>query len=229
MLGAFIILGLQPGPEFLVKHMDLAFGLAVILALRQYRIELPDVPAVAVPDPHHPRARARLLAPILLVLIMIGAYSGENNLIDVLFVFIFGALGIAMVRLGYNRPALLLGFVLGETIERYYQVSMHAYGPLFFLRPISITIVVLALIAILVAEPQAHRADVEERMRRGEFDAFRRCCSLATAVLLLLGGFYYHYPFTAFVFPLGAGSGPVRSGALRNFPRAHRPLADRAG
>jgi TctA family transporter len=148
MLGAFVILGLQPGPEFLVKHMDLAFGLAVILAfgnigssvlmflLSRYLIYITLVPGKA-------------LAPILLVLIVIGAYSGENNFIDVIFVFIFGALGIAMVRLGYNRPALLLGFVLGETIERYYQVSLNAYGPFFFMRPISLTIIALALLALI--------------------------------------------------------------------------------
>lgn len=98
---------------------------------------------------HITRVPGRLLAPILLVLIMVGAFSTENNMIDVLFVFIFGALGIAMVRLGYNRPALLLGFVLGGTIERYYQISLHAYGPYFFLRPISLTIIALALIALI--------------------------------------------------------------------------------
>ena len=148
LLGAFIILGLQPGPEFLVKHMDLAFALAVILAfgnigssilmflLSRFLIYITLVPG-------------RALAPILLILIMIGAYSGENNFIDVIFVFIFGALGVAMVRLGYNRPALLLGFVLGGTIERYYQISMNSYGWTFFMRPISITIIVLALIALL--------------------------------------------------------------------------------
>lgn len=148
MLGAFIILGLQPGPEFLVKHMDLAFGLAVVLAFGNIgsSILMFLLSKLLI---HITRVPGRVLAPILLVLIMLGTYSTENNFIDVLFVFAFGALGIAMVRLGYNRPALLLGFVLGETIERYYQVSMNAYGALFFLRPISITIIVLALIALL--------------------------------------------------------------------------------
>ena len=147
MLGAFIVLGLQPGPEFLVKHMDLAFALAMILAvgnvgssvmmflLSKFLIYITRVPG-------------QVLAPILMVLIMIGTYSAENNPIDVLFVFIFGALGVSMYRLGYNRPALLLGFVLGELIERYYQVSMSAYGGLFFLRPISIAIVALALLCL---------------------------------------------------------------------------------
>ena len=148
LLGAFIILGLQPGPEFLVKHMDLAFGAAMILAfgnvassflmflLSKLLIFITRVPGHA-------------LAPILLVLVMIGSYSAENSAIDVLFVFIFGGLGVVMERYGYNRPALLLGFVLGETIERYYQVSMNAYGTYFFMRPISIGIIVATVLCIL--------------------------------------------------------------------------------
>jgi TctA family transporter len=54
-----------------------------------------------------------------------------------------------MERFGYNRPALLLGFVLGETIERNFEVSLKAYGPWFFLRPISIAIIVLMLVCML--------------------------------------------------------------------------------
>ncbi len=87
-------------------------------------------------------------AKFLLVLVMIGSYSSENNPMDVLFVFVFGALGVAMERYGYNRPALLLGFVLGETIERYYQVSMNAYGPTFFMRPISLAIIAVTLACV---------------------------------------------------------------------------------
>lgn len=148
LLGAFIILGLQPGPEFLVKHLDLAFAAAMILAfgnvassflmflLSKLLIYITRVPGHA-------------LAPMLLVLVMIGSYSAENSPMDVLFVFVFGGLGVVMERYGYNRPALLLGFVLGETIERYYQVSISAYGAYFFMRPISMTIIVATLLCIL--------------------------------------------------------------------------------
>jgi putative tricarboxylic transport membrane protein len=148
LLGAFIVFGLQPGPEFLVKHMDIAFELVLVLAvanlgasallflLSRFLIYITVVPG-------------RVLAPILLVLIMIGTFAADRNPIDVLFVFIFGALGVTMQRYGYNRPALLLGFVLGELIERYYQVSMSAYGATFFLRPISLIIIALALICLL--------------------------------------------------------------------------------
>jgi putative tricarboxylic transport membrane protein len=148
MLGAFIVLGLVPGPEFLAKHLDLALALALVLAfgnvgssVLMFLLSKTLIYVTRVPG--------RVLAPILLVLVCLGTYAAENNPIDVLFVFIFGVLGVTMVRLGYNRPALLLGFVLGETIERYYQVSMNAYGATFFMRPISIAIIVLALSCLL--------------------------------------------------------------------------------
>lgn len=148
LLGAFIVLGLQPGPEFLVKHLDLAIAMAMILAFGNVGSSVLMF-LVSKSLIYVTRVPGRVLAPILLVLVMVGAYAAENSPFDVMFVFVFGMLGVAMERLGYNRPALLLGFVLGETIERYFQVSMNAYGPLFFLRPISIGIIVAALACML--------------------------------------------------------------------------------
>ena len=149
LLGAFVILGLQPGPEFLVKHMDLALALALVLAFGNVASSVLMF-VLSKPLMHITRVPGRALAPMLLVLVMIGAYSAENNMIDVLFVFVFGALGVAMDRFGYNKPALVLGFVLGEMIERYYQVSTNAYGAAFVLhRPISLLIIALTLFAIL--------------------------------------------------------------------------------
>jgi TctA family transporter len=148
LLGAFLILGLQPGPEFLVKHMDLALALGYICALANFAASalmfLLSRFLVYVT-----RIPGRVLAPILLAFVVIGAYSAQNSETDVLYVFVFGLLGVAMERLGYSRPALLLGFVLGETIERHFQVSLKAYGWLFFMRPISIAIIVIALACLL--------------------------------------------------------------------------------
>ena len=148
LLGAFVILGLQPGPEFLVKHLDLCLAAAMVLAFGNVASSLLMF-VLSKPLMHMTRVPGRMLAPMLLVLVAIGAYSAENNPLDVLFVFVFGALGVAMARYGYNRPALLLGFVLGETIERYYQVSVNAYGAAFLLRPIALTLVAITLLAIV--------------------------------------------------------------------------------
>ena len=148
LLGAFLILGLQPGPEFLAKHLDLALAMAIICALANVAssalVFLLSKPLVYVT-----RVPGTVLAPILLVLILLGAYSSENNVHDALFVLLFGVLGVVMQRLGYNRPALLLGFVLGQLLERNFQVSIRAYGLAFFTRPISIAIIATALLCLL--------------------------------------------------------------------------------
>jgi len=52
-----------------------------------------------------------------------------------------------MERLHYSRAALLLGFVLGDLIERYFLVSLKAHGPFFFMRPIALAIIALVLLA----------------------------------------------------------------------------------
>ena len=148
LLGAFILLGLQPGPEFLAKHLDLALALAMILAFGNVGSSILML-AVSKSLIYVTRVPGHVLAPILLVLVCIGTYASRNDPNDVLFVFIFGVLGVVMERLDYNRPALLLGFVLGQTIERYLQISLNAYGDLFFLRPISLTIIALAIACIL--------------------------------------------------------------------------------
>jgi TctA family transporter len=147
LLGAFIIMGLQPGPEFLAKHLDLALALAMILAFGNVGSSILMF-ALSKSLIYVTRVPGHVLAPILLVLVCIGTYSAQNNPNDVMFVFIFGVLGVTMERLDYNRPALLLGFVLGETIERYLQISLNAYGDLFFLRPISLAIIALVLACI---------------------------------------------------------------------------------
>jgi TctA family transporter len=148
LLGAFLIFGLQPGPEFLAKHMDLALALAMICALGNVGSSALMF-VMSKPLMYVTRIPGRILAPILLVLVVVGTYASDNSIGDVVFVFIFGALGVAMEQLRYDRPALLLGFVLGEAIERNFEVSYKAYGPLFFMRPISLTIIALGVLCLL--------------------------------------------------------------------------------
>jgi len=49
---------------------------------------------------------------------------------------------------GYSRPALLLGFVLGGLFENYSLLSIKIYGPLFFARPIPLTLLVIMLVLL---------------------------------------------------------------------------------
>ncbi|MYZ50311.1 tripartite tricarboxylate transporter permease [Propylenella binzhouense] len=144
LLGGFLILGLQPGPEFLKNHMDIALGLAAVVAVANVLATLMML-ALAKQFGAITSIKGSLLGPILLVLVVLGALSTSNDVRDVFFTFVFGFLGYFMVLLGYSRAALLLGFVLGNAAETYLHISLNAFGPLFWTRPIS-----LLLIAILI-------------------------------------------------------------------------------
>ncbi len=142
LLGGFLILGLDPGPDFLDTHMALAAGLALVLALANV-LAVVLMLALVRQIARITFIRGTVLAPLLLVLVVLGTYSAGNNPMDVLFVFAFGALGWFLKELDYSRPALLLGFILGPLIETYLHISLQAYGPWFFLRPIALTITLL--------------------------------------------------------------------------------------
>lgn len=154
LLGGFLILGLEPGPTFLAAHLDVALGLALAVAAANVLgaglmlAAAPKLAAVARLDGH-------LLGPTLLGVVLVGAYASANTAADVVAVGAFGALGLAMRALGFSRPALMLGFVLGAPIETYLHISLSVYGPGFLLRPGSLAI--LAVVAAAVALPWVYR------------------------------------------------------------------------
>jgi TctA family transporter len=68
-----------------------------------------------------------------------------------------------MIRFRFNRPALLLGFVLGGLFEKYFLLAYKIGGPLFFLRPISIGIIILIIAGFLYGP-------IKRRVQRGRRD-----------------------------------------------------------
>lgn len=148
LLGAFLVLGLQPGPNFLREHLDIAVGLVIILA----GVNIVGALAMLAVTPLLARVvfvPPRLLVPFLLVLVVLGAYSTANDMQDVALTFALGAVGLACVRFGFNRAALLLGFVLGPAVERYLEIALNIHGPAFLLRPICLVLIALTVLALL--------------------------------------------------------------------------------
>ena len=149
LLSGFLILGLQPGPEFLKDHLDIAFGLVFVLVVANL-LAAAVMLAVTSHAAQITRISGWVMGPLLLALVILGAYSTRNNGIDVAFVFAFGALGYFMKAYDYSRAALMLGFVLGGPIETYFHISMQAYGPLFFTRPLCLLLIVMIVAGIAV-------------------------------------------------------------------------------
>ena len=145
-MGALMILGIPPGPEMITKHLDLVWtviftliignALGGIIALFFAR----DLARVTF-------LREVVLSPLILLLVVLGAYGAANSMLDVLICFGIGILSYLLKAFDYSRVTLVLGFILGDYIERYFLISLSTLGPGFlFDSPIAI---VLALITIL--------------------------------------------------------------------------------
>lgn len=142
LLGVFLIHGLQPGPDMLTKHLDLTYSMVWSVALANI---LGAGICFAFSNQFAKIAvmRGPVILPLIIAVLMIGAFQGSRNWGDLMALILFGVLGWAMKRLDWPRPPLILGFVLGETVERYLFISHSRYGWDWLGHPI-----VLALFAL---------------------------------------------------------------------------------
>lgn len=151
MLGAFLLAGLQPGPLFLKEHLDIAFGLTSTLIFAN----VIGAVALLLISPFLSKitfVRGSLIGPLVLGFVALGAYCARGNPLDLVYLVMFGALGIAMKTFHYNRPALFLAVVLGTLFEKYFFLTMRTYGPSFLGRPITV-LLMLMTVGVLFFEP----------------------------------------------------------------------------
>jgi putative tricarboxylic transport membrane protein len=151
LLGAIYLVGLVPGPEMITRHLDLSLTLLLVVAVS-------NIVAVAICLPLAPYLAkmayipSRILVPLVLAIALAGVFACRELFNDLIICLIFCALGLVMKRFGYNRPALFLGYVLGRPFEEYFFIALQTEGPLFFLRPISLTLI-LMIIALFAVRP----------------------------------------------------------------------------
>jgi putative tricarboxylic transport membrane protein len=93
-----------------------------------------------------------LLFPLILLFCIIGAYAINNTLFDVGLMMVFGVLGYLMNKFGYEPAPLVLAFVLGPIFEKSMRQSLKISGgsfSIFFTRPVSLALLVLAALVLL--------------------------------------------------------------------------------
>lgn len=145
MIGAFITLGIQPGPKMMTEHLDLVWYLIWALVISNVLC----VVILVFTAPTFGRLammKASHLVPFVLLFSLLGCYLGARAWENLILMVGFGALGYMLRRHKWPRPPLVVGLVLGPIAEDALNKAMALYGPEFFLRPLS-----LVLIAMIVA------------------------------------------------------------------------------
>ncbi len=148
LLSAFLMHGLVPGPEMLTKHLDVTYSIIWTLTLSHVIGAVLCIAASGV-FARLATVRAGVLVPLVLMVIFLGAFEGSQSWGDLYSLVAFGAVGWVMKHLGWPRPPLILGFVLGSIFERYFFISTQIYGAAWALRPIVLVVFAGALWVVL--------------------------------------------------------------------------------
>lgn len=147
-LAGMILLGLQPGPSMVTRHLDLTYTIVWSLALANVigtALCILISPSIA----RLTTVRFVIIAPFMVMIIAFASFQASRSLEDLVGLVALGALGLLLRRFGWSRPAFLIGFVLSTQAERYlYQAVQFMSGWEVFTRPI---IIIIALMIASVA------------------------------------------------------------------------------
>ena len=158
LLGGLLIWGLQPGPLLFVEQKDFVWGLIASMYLGNIVgliVVLTTVPLFAAIL----RIPFSIIAPVIIVICAIGAYTVHNAMLDVWFMLVFGVIGYVFKKLDYPLAPLVLALVLGDKAEDSFRQSMLlSQGSLTILWSNSLVGSITTLAMLLLVWPFVTRA-----------------------------------------------------------------------
>ena len=151
ILGAFLLHGVQPGPQIFQTQALLVYAifasvfLGVIgMGLIGYFAIRPLVKVLYLPE--------AIVSAFVVLFCLIGAYSEHNNITDLWMIVVFGIVGYLFERWRFPVAPMVLGCILGPIAESSYMTTMISYRndwTVFFTRPVSATVMALSAAALL--------------------------------------------------------------------------------
>ncbi|MDT0277556.1 tripartite tricarboxylate transporter permease [Blastococcus goldschmidtiae] len=152
IFGALLIQGVQPGPRLVTDEPELFWGVVNSMYIGNILLLIMSIPLVGL-FVKILRVRPAILAPITVLITLVGVYTVNNNVFDIVLVIVFGILGYLMKKLGFEPGPLVLAFVLGALLEDSLRRSLLIFDGdafQFFTRPISGTLLVIFLLVALL-------------------------------------------------------------------------------
>ncbi len=151
LLGAFIIHGVQPGPMLVKEHPRLFWGTVASMYVGNVMLLVLNLPLIGmwvkilkVPYP--------ILFPLILLFCLIGCYSLNNSVTEVIIMVLFGLIGYTFKKFQYEGAPLVLALVLGPMMENSLRQALLMSGGspvIFFSRPISAILMGTAILLLV--------------------------------------------------------------------------------
>jgi putative tricarboxylic transport membrane protein len=153
MVGAMTIHGIIPGPQVMTKNPTLFWGMIASMWVGNLMLLIINLPLVGM-WVRLLKVPYRLMFPAILMFCCIGIYSINSLPTDVMFIGLFGFVGYALIKFGFEPAPMLLGFVLGKLMEENLRRALIiSRGSLetFIDRPISAGLLAVAAILLVIA------------------------------------------------------------------------------
>jgi len=151
MMGALLMLGLQPGPLLFQQQSTIIWGLIASMFIGNIILAVVNIPlagvlvrVLSVPP--------RILYPIVLGLSFVGAFAISYSVMDFYLLILFGVMGFVMSKVNIPATPMILAVIVGNNMEqsfrRAYKIADGDMG-IFFSSSISIVLFILTLVSIL--------------------------------------------------------------------------------
>lgn len=151
MLGALMMQGIIPGPLLFTEQTDKVYLIIVGLFLANICMCLLGFAGirlfskiVAIPDV--------ILTPMIFIFCFVGTFAMNHNINDIFLMIIAGIIGYFMLKMDFCVPPLILGLILGRTLESNLRRSLVLSdgSPVIFLqRPIAFVLLIAAFISLI--------------------------------------------------------------------------------
>jgi putative tricarboxylic transport membrane protein len=155
IMGGFMIHGIMPGPTLMTEYADVTYTLIWALMFSNIAMFFLGLlfTRVAV---NVTKISNKILAPVIIILCVIGSFAINNSIFDVYLMFVFGILGYFMDKIDMPTSPLVVGLILGSMLDRSLHQSLLMSGGswmIFLENPISAVLLAVALLSILQATP----------------------------------------------------------------------------
>jgi len=151
LLGALMVYGITPGPLLLRDHPNLFWGLISSMYIGNVVLLVLNLPLIPV-WVQILRIPYSYLFPAILIFCIIGSYSLNNNIGDVIVMAVFGVVGYLMKRFDFEAAPLVLALILGPLLEdNLRQALLISKGSfkIFFNRPISASFLIVSMLIVI--------------------------------------------------------------------------------
>lgn len=152
LIGGLMIHGLQPGPLLFTTDLDVVGAVMVSYFLANIVMYVMELGLMKV-FVQAVNIKFSYLFPAIIMFCVLGTFALNNRTFDLWILIVSGIVAYVLDQLGVDMAPVILGFILGPLIEKYFRMAMTAENGNFgyiIHRPIAVVCLIIAALFIVV-------------------------------------------------------------------------------